>query len=476
MRSSLRIALVSLAALVFTPACSDGSNPAEDISPGACDDVDCDDAGGSGGNDDGGLDDDGGAADDGADDGAAQAMDGIPCDVRDVLVTHCSQCHDDPPTFGAPMSLLTDADFAVPSLSDPARPVHALVGERVRDEDRPMPPTGGLSEAERDTLLSWVDAGAPTDPDAACGEGDGDVPEPIGPDALPCDPTHTFTAHASDSPTEGFAVPEYGADNLYACFTFKSPLAVPTQATAWAPIVDDERVLHHWILYRTVTPQIDGGVGPCDMPADATFVSGWAPGGTNFELPDDVGLELGGPDDFYILQMHYHNTAHHADSVDRSGVAFCTIEEPREKTAGIITLGDVTLDIPAGATDHVESGTCPSWVTSYLTEPLHVIASFPHMHGLGRSFRTEILRGGSESAVESLVDVPVFNFENQAFYPHSPAVQVHAGDAVRTTCTFDNPGPSNVHFGEATEDEMCFNFVMAYPIEAVGDDRQCGLF
>lgn len=460
----------SLVALALAPGCFEEGNPAEDVSPGECrDDGEvCDDDGAGGSTGGAGDDIDDGAADDG---GATMA--GIPCDVREVLQAHCVSCHDEPPVYGAPMALLSAADFASAAVSDPGRVVHELAGERVRDEDRPMPPNGGLSESERATLLAWLDAGAPEDPGAAC-EGDGgEMPPAIGPDELPCEPTHTFTAHAPGSTTDGFEVPEYGAENLYACFTFKSPLAVPTQATAWAPIVGDERVLHHWILYRTPTPQQEGAVGPCQMPSDAVFVSGWAPGGTNFVLPDDVGLELGGPDDWYILQIHYHNTAHHADSVDVSGVALCTVEEPREKTAGVVTLGDITLAIPPGVSDHEEVGTCPSWITSYLPEPLHVIASFPHMHQLGRGFRTEILRGGSASDIDVLVDVPQFNFENQAFYPHEPPMQVHPGDEVRTTCRFDNPGENWVYTGEKTEDEMCFNFAMAYPIEALGANRQC---
>ena len=41
--------------------------------------------------------------------------------------------------------------------------------------------------------------------------------------------------------------------------------------------------------------------------------------------------------------------------------------------------------------------------------------------------------------------------------------------------TYDNPGAQPVFFGEATEDEMCFNFVMVYPVEAIGENRQCGV-
>jgi hypothetical protein len=370
---------------------------------------------------------------------------------------------------------VTYDDLQVPAPSDLARPVYELAGDRILDDARPMPPTGDLDPAEEALMLDWIDAGAPRGSEATCEHDDQPTPDPVGPDALPCEPTHTFTAHAAGSDNEPFKVPTQGAENLYECFTFASPLAEGTQATAWAPIIDDERVLHHWILYRTTTPQEDGGVGPCNMPSDATFVSGWAPGGGNYLMPDDVGLELGGPDDSFILQIHYHNTGHYDDSFDRSGVALCTAEEPRPNTAGVMTLGTVSINIPAGAENYSTSGTCPGWLTSYLPGPVNVIASFPHMHELGRSIRTDILRGGANGAIEPLIDVEMFNFENQLFYEHSPEVQVHPGDAVRTTCVYDNHYDFNVTFGEATEDEMCFNFAIVYPVEHLGENRQCGL-
>jgi hypothetical protein len=411
--------------------------------------------------------------DDGADDGTASAR-GLPCDVQAVIDEHCGECHGDSPKFGAPMPLWSIDDVLVPATSDPTRAVFELMGDRLVDPQSPMPPTTELPATDLATLQAWIDAGAPDD-DAHCeGSDTGDDPNPIGPDALPCEPTLEFVAHGGSEDT-GFEVPAQGADNLYQCFTFKSPLTEPTQATAWAPILDDERVVHHWILYRTPTPQVDGGSGPCNMPSDAIFVSGWAPGGENFLMPDDVGLELGGPDDYYILQMHYHNAAHLTDAVDRSGVALCTADEPRPKTAGIVTLGSVGINIPAGAEDHEVSGTCPSWTTSYLQEPLYAIASFPHMHQLGRKLSTVVMRGSETGPQEMLVDVPAFDFESQTFYPQEPAMPIMPGDALRTTCTYDNPGAQNVYFGEATEDEMCFNFVMVYPVEAIGANRQCGV-
>ena len=44
---------------------------------------------------------------------------------------------------------------------------------------------------------------------------------------------------------------------------------------------------------------------------------------------------------------------------------------------------------------------------------------------------------------------------------------IQAGDSLRTVCTFKNPTMSFIRFGEKTENEMCFNFVVAYPITRV---------
>lgn len=390
---------------------------------------------------------------------------GIPCDVREILNTHCWGCHTEPPKFGAPMSLGTHADLLENA---------PTIRERLYDPSNPMPPTSEMSDDERSALDQWLANGAPAHDGPDCDELPPPEELPIGPDALDCEVTHTFTAHA-DGSSEAYHVPEVGADNLYQCFTFKSPFDGTQQATAWAPIVDDERVLHHWILYRTKTPQPDGGVMPCNMPQDATFVAGWAPGGQNFVLPETVGLELAGPDDYFILQMHYHNTGHHADALDESGVALCTTDAPRENLAGVFTLGTVRIDIPPFASGHQAIGECKSWLTSFLPEPVHAIASFPHMHEFGTKFRTEVFRGADNGPKETLVDIDNWVFDNQRYYEHQPAFTIYPGDSLRTTCTYDNMSNNAVTFGEKTEDEMCFNFVMLYPIDLFDGNRTCGL-
>lgn len=367
------------------------------------------------------------------------------------------------------MPLRTWEEFQVPALTDATRPVYELLPERVGNDAAPMPPDGQISDADMQRLVQWAAAGAPAS-DETCDEDPEPEPEPgVGPDELPCEVTHTFTAHA-DGSDNGFHVPQ--VDNLYQCFSFSSPLPISTQITAWAPITDDERVLHHWILYRTQTSVEEGSSQQCDMPGDAAFVAGWAPGGENWIMPNDVGLEFGGPGDSYILQVHYNNVAGHDDAVDKSGVAFCTTEQPRPNTAGILWLGTDKIAIPPDANNHQVSGVCPSAATTLLPEPLTVIASFPHMHQLGRAMTTTINRLGGGS--DLLVNADPFTFDNQTVYPHDPPIVVNQGDEMVTTCTFENTYGVPVYFGEDTEDEMCFNFIMAYPVQFVpGAYRKC---
>jgi hypothetical protein len=385
----------------------------------------------------------------------------LPCDVRAVLEANCQRCHGAPPKYGAPMPLVTWSDTQAAAASDPSKKVWQRIGARIHDATAPMPQGGTLSPADMGTLDSWIAQGAPqgsTTCDGSDGGGGAPAPTDVGPQALPCPASEqtTFRAHAAAAPDAAFAIPE-DAGNLQQCFTYKAPWGAGAQATAFAPIIDDARVVHHWILFETATPQVDGGVGRCNMPLDAGFLQGWAPGGTNRVFPKDVGLALPGQERWLILQVHYWNAAHYKDARDRSGVAMCTTATPREHTAVMSTLGSAAINLPPRSTGVTATGMC----TPDTKEPLHVLAAGPHMHRLGKAFKTEILRGGLETDKVMLVEVPKWNFDLQEAYRSEQIIQ--PGDKLRTTCTYDNPSDKRVTFGETTEDEMCFDFVAVWP-------------
>jgi hypothetical protein len=393
---------------------------------------------------------------------AAPAPGALPCEVERVLQQRCQGCHQRPPQFGAPMPLLTWSDTQAPALGGQLS-IRQVMKSKVETGKMPPPstPTGPLTSEEKATLMGWLESGAPMGNQTACAPrpGAGADPAPAPPAAeLPCTPKYQFRASGA-SATDPFPVPQI--KDTYRCFAFQVPFTAGEQAIAWAPIIDDRRVVHHWILYGHRTAARPIGCGDTGR----VFLMGWAPGGKNGIMPPDVGLELPDPGTWLSLEVHYNNSANHSDARDRSGVAVCTTDTPRPKEAGVITLGSVGIAIPPGATNHEVVSDVPGPYTQALTEPLHVLWTSPHMHTNGTSFRTDIIRGGQTLP---LVEVKTWDFANQQAFARDPETTlIQAGDGLRTTCTYRNPSTALVRFGEKTENEMCFNFVVAYPITRV---------
>lgn len=295
------------------------------------------------------------------------------------------------------------------------------------------------------------------------------TPVEVGPEHLPCTPSHTFLAHAPGDMDTPFPL-EVGG-NLTMCFAFSSPFSATTLGTAFAPIIDDERVLHHWIIFGSTSLPEGVEVGDAfecaagGLTTGSQFLQGWAPGGTNSVLDDNLGRILPGPGGFVILQVHYWNVAGHDDVADRSGVALCTTDEPREHEIATATLGSLNIAIGPREQDHEVIGTC----TPAIDAPVTIVGSSPHMHTRGTSFRTEVLR--ADGSIELLVDVPHWDFNSQTSYvPVGGSLVIQPGDRLRTTCTYDNTTDDRVSFGERTEDEMCFNFVSAHPAGALATE------
>ncbi|AKF07469.1 hypothetical protein DB32_004618 [Sandaracinus amylolyticus] len=393
----------------------------------------------------------------------------LPAHVQAIVDARCGGCHSDPPQFSAPMSVLSYEAMHAMAVTSPSRRVFELVGDRIHDEARPMPPGEQLPAEELAVLDAWIAAGAPA------GQGSTDdagapMQAPIGPEHLPCEVTHEFRAHAPgamDAPYE--LAPAAG--NTTMCFAFASPFTDVEQGTAFAPIIDDPRVLHHWIIFgATALPE---GIEPGDawecgtaLNQGSQFLQGWAPGGRNSVLPDTMGRELPGSTGFVVLQVHYWNVAGYGDVRDRSGVAMCSTQTAREHEIGTSTLGSLAIAIPPRARGHEVVGRC----TPAITAPVTVVGSGLHMHTHGVSIRTEVLRGGSEADVVMLADEPHWDFNAQTgWIPPGGSLVINPGDVLRTTCVYDNPTDAPIYFGERTEDEMCFNFVSAYPAGALAN-------
>lgn len=96
---------------------------------------------------------------------------GLPCEVADLLATHCSACHGDPPF--APMQMLGRGDLLAPAPTQADLSVGELAAMRMRDSVAPMPPAAMLPEGAIVAFEAWIADGMPAD---SCGEpapGDG---------------------------------------------------------------------------------------------------------------------------------------------------------------------------------------------------------------------------------------------------------------------------------------------------------------
>lgn len=436
----------------------------------------------------------------------------LPCDVGKVIADNCQGCHAATPMFGAPMSLMSweDVTRAItwPNEMRPAgMAAGAVVGlemhRRVNDTPQsPMPPltvTNQLDASEKAILNAWL--GSPsagyvgqvcnTQPTGGAGgiggasgiggvggtagiggvggiSGEGGVGGTAGVGGTgavgECEESYEFRAHGVGQP--GDTTPYNVSQNLpsgnkYECFHFNAPWGNDTVlGTNFIPITGDTRTLHHWILYgKDSANGSNGSIGNCGD--KGYFVQGWAPGGEEAVLPADVGMQMPkGASASFTLEVHYNNASRVTDSTDRSGVRVCVTRTPRTHTAAVHWLGTENIGGLQGigpGQGGTATGTCdPSGST-----PATILSVSPHMHQMGTHMTTVITRAGG--GTEMLHD-GAFQFANQIDYPKTPPVIINPGDTLRTTCTYQNSGTSSIRFGPNTEDEMCYNFVLAYPV------------
>jgi hypothetical protein len=396
----------------------------------------------------------------------------LPCRAKAVVDARCANaCHTSPPVFGAPMPLVDWLDWQRPAL-DPTRKVYQAAQDRIhRTGTGRMPQDSALSTGEMSTLDAWFAAGAPAGancptvprlPDA------GIRPDAGLPDAPTDDGTECveFRAHGQQtpgdrSPFDSSMIFLPGAE-FYACFNFSSPWSKPMQGLQFSTIIDNSEKLHHWLFYQSPLGAVDGSYSYCtgQHPGQA-LVTGWAPGNDGLKLPPDVGLELAPATGSYVLEVHYNNPAG-TPFQDRSGVRVCATSKFRPHTASITWAGTERINIPPRSTG-TASGTCLPLRTGLgPSDLIHIFHSWPHMHKTGVRMTTVINRAAGGQ--ETLIDKP-FNFNSQVGYDIGFALK--PGDSLFTTCYYDNTTTAGMVFGPSTTQEMCYDFLYAYPAHAL---------
>ncbi|CAB9498423.1 DBH-like monooxygenase protein 1 [Seminavis robusta] len=195
---------------------------------------------------------------------------------------------------------------------------------------------------------------------------------------------------------------------------------------------------------------------------------GWAVGGQDIILPDDVGIPFGEGKRWLALQVHYYNPNLDEGVTDSSGVRVYISPEVRSQDAAIMEFDSGTVayqrpPMPMGVANYeLPPFVVPSSCTSSVwNQPLNILGVFHHLHRLGRQMELVVERDGQN--LGPLRKEFGYDFNHQTI-EESPFKELLPGDQIVVKCSYDTTSATkNVSFGELTQDEMCYGGVLYYP-------------
>jgi hypothetical protein len=310
-----------------------------------------------------------------------------------------------------------------------------------------------------------------------------------------------------------------GGTDEYRCFLIDPKLTSEAYLTGSQFLPQNADIVHHAIFFRigpdsaAAARKLDDGTpgdgwtcfGDSGVDGD-TWVASWAPGANETLLAPNLGYPMP-PGSLVVMQIHYNllATGGKAGGADRSSIRLrindttsamtplqtsllpapielpCTASESGPLCDRAAAIADVTArfgedvggqeeqlvklcyqgkPLVAGQTQHCDRP---------ISRPGTVYAVAGHMHLLGRAIRIELNPG--RPGARTLLDVPAYNFDDQAIRPLAEPVALKPGDTLRVTCTHDaalramlpqlqGTAPRYVVWGDGTSDEMCLGLVV----------------
>jgi hypothetical protein len=453
----------------------------------------------------------------------------MPCEVQTVVQQNCGTCHGAMRAGGAPVSLVTLADWhkdyaplSTTPLKGQTMKLHQLAKIRVNAELGTTPmPAQPMDDSAKMILNNWFAMGAPAG--VACGAnpaggaggasgaagvggagagGVGGVVNPaggagggggaggeggIGATDL-CDAAAArmplverdgetcwdFVTHDVDG-TSPFLIQ---TDESYAQLYYDIPWPADHVATRFGADFDNEEVLHHWLGFETnenapagtVMRDVTGSTGGALGGGYTTkLIGGWAVGGCNVEFPADMGLELADPDtdQKFMVQWHHYNFTQ-VPQPDASIIQVCTVpSSARPNIGGLTWLGTEALGNEYLPGDGMLPGTTTKAEGTCLNETSSDVTIVAFWpHMHEIGVNMYSEVIGMDGVAKPVFDQP-FRFNYQVHYDLDPYVIVKPGEKIRAECTFDNKTQMEVDFGQSSKMEMCYQFAFSYPAGAL---------
>jgi hypothetical protein len=391
-------------------------------------------------------------------------------DVAPILQEKCQQCHQ--PNSIAPMSLISFEN---------TRPWARSIKQRVMTRQMPpwhIDPSVGvhefkndmsLTDAQIDTIVRWVDAGAP--------EGN---PKDMPP------PKALITDNEWQGVRDGFGPPdlvirssEYTMPAQHQDVWYRPMSDVPLTEPRWAKMVEirpttlkGRRIVHHSIAYLVLnndpdavnTGTANGFAGAASDPRPVDLVNRrpqlmeWAIG-KGYDLFREGTGKLILPGEKISWDQHLHAVGEEITSGSEIGIwLYAKGQEPKKRSYLIAFTGlrkQEFLDIPPNSLSQTEGFTV-------LKENTLITNFQPHFHLRGKAMQVEAILPDGTNQIVSYVGKFNFNWMTNYIYKDDAAPVFPKGTVIHVTAWHDNtranpfnPDPDQwVGYGDRTVDEM----------------------
>jgi hypothetical protein len=361
--------------------------------------------------------------------------------VAPILIENCVACHTEGGIGPWAMSEYRMVQGFAPMMREVIRtrrmpPWHVdpALGEWQHD--------AGLSDADRSTLVSWIEAGAP--------RGTGEDPLVSVP-AI----NNSWTLGEPDLMLEvpAFEVPATGVVD-YQYPVLVNPLDHGVWVVAATIIPGDTQAVHHVLMGSADT-------APAADDKESVFqnyIMGYAPGNESAHMPEGTGVYVP-PGGVYLLQMHYTPYGKPATDHTRVGLYFAKADEVPANFLRQHVVLNPKLSIPPHAAAHEER----AYFEFYHDATIYSLV--PHSHYRGHSSTFELAY--PNGSTELILSVPNYDFNWQRTYSFAEPRQVPAGTRIIHRTVYDNsaqnpanPDPDRkVPWGLQSTDEMLYGSV-----------------
>jgi len=362
--------------------------------------------------------------------------------IAPMMVKHCASCHEE---GGIAPWAMTDY-----SMIEGFAP---MIREVVRTKRMPPwsadPHIGtftnarGLSLEEKQTLVHWIEAGAPR----------GDGPDPLAERVSLAtewplgEPDLIVEAPAYDVPASGIVDYQFP--------TVLNPMKEDVWVRAVTVVPGDKTVVHHALVgsSETVTKP---GEGNYEDVFD-NYLIGFVPGAESYIYPEDTGVlvKKGGE---FRFQMHYTTSGRATTDRTRLGLYFHNTP-PKYPLRQQVAL-NIALGIPPNTVDHQEQAYFE------FDHPATIYMLFPHSHYRGKASTFDVIYPDGNQ--ETILSVPDYDFNWQHTYSLTEPLNVPKGTKLIHRTLYDNternlanPNPDRtVPWGLQSHDEMLYGSFM----------------